>query len=228
MVAIVPAALIWAANTAMLGLSRHVYVLATNRQIPSWLGKLNRRFQTPHVAILTAAVIAFGLVATTDVDLLGGLFAFGATIAFTIAHLSIIRLRITDPDRERPFRIPFDVAIGGSRAAAAGADRRGADGARLGQRDRSTTTPRAGSAAAGWCSAWSATSIYRKGFEGTTADRAGRGAGRGAGQGRARGRVRRHPRAGLRDQARRRHRRHRGAPRRRRRRPRARRPRSSR
>ena len=55
-VAVVPAALIWVANTAMLGLSRHVYVLATNRQIPSWLGKLNRRFRTPHVAILGAAV----------------------------------------------------------------------------------------------------------------------------------------------------------------------------
>ena len=61
-VAIVPVALIWAANTAMLGLSRHVYVLATNRQIPSWLGKLNRRFQTPHVAIAIAAVFAFGLI----------------------------------------------------------------------------------------------------------------------------------------------------------------------
>ena len=46
-VAVAPAALIWAASTAMLGLSRHVYVLATNRQIPSWLGKLNRRFQHP-------------------------------------------------------------------------------------------------------------------------------------------------------------------------------------
>jgi APA family basic amino acid/polyamine antiporter len=37
-VVIVPVALIWAASTAMLGLSRHVYVLATNRQIPGWLG----------------------------------------------------------------------------------------------------------------------------------------------------------------------------------------------
>ena len=85
-VLIVPAALFWAANTAMLGLSRHVYVLATNRQIPSWLGKLNRRSQTPHVAIIAAAVIAIGLILPTDVALLGGLFAFGATIAFTIAH----------------------------------------------------------------------------------------------------------------------------------------------
>ena len=114
-VAVVPAALIWAANTAMLGLSRHVYTLATNRQIPSWLGKLNRRYQTPYVAIIVAGAFAIGLLAPTDVALLGGLFAFGATIAFTIAHASIIRMRITEPDRPRPFRIPFDVSFMGAR-----------------------------------------------------------------------------------------------------------------
>jgi APA family basic amino acid/polyamine antiporter len=114
-VAIVPVALVWAASTAMLGLSRHVYVLATNRQIPSWLGKLNRSFQTPHVAIAIAAVVAFGLVLPLDIELLGGLFAFGATIAFTIAHLSVIRLRITAPNAQRPFRIPFDITIAGHR-----------------------------------------------------------------------------------------------------------------
>jgi APA family basic amino acid/polyamine antiporter len=114
-VAVVPAALIWAANTAMLGLSRHVYTLARNRQIPSWLGKLNRRYQTPHVAIVAAAVIAIGLIAPTDVSLLGGLFAFGATIAFTIAHVSIIRMRFTEPDWPRPFRIPFDISFRGAR-----------------------------------------------------------------------------------------------------------------
>ena len=114
-VLVVPAALIWAANTAMLGLSRHVYVLATNRQIPSWLGKLNDRFRTPHVAIVLAAIAAIGLIVPADVDLLGGLFAFGATIAFTIAHLSIIRLRIDAPDAPRPFRIPFDVDLFGGR-----------------------------------------------------------------------------------------------------------------
>ena len=41
-VAIAPIVLLFAANVTMLGLSRHVYVLATNRQIPSWLGKLGR------------------------------------------------------------------------------------------------------------------------------------------------------------------------------------------
>jgi basic amino acid/polyamine antiporter, APA family len=112
-VAVAPLVLAWAASTSMLGLSRHIYVLATNRQIPSWLGKLGRRWTTPHVAILVAAVIAFGLVIPGDVLFLGGLYAFGATIAFTIAHVSLVRLRFTDPDRERPFRVPLNMRVGG-------------------------------------------------------------------------------------------------------------------
>ena len=85
----------------MLGLSRHVYVLATNRQIPSWLGKLTAR--RPPMWRSHGAAIAIALVVPADVELLGGIFAFGATLAITIAHLSIIRLRIPDPDPERPF-----------------------------------------------------------------------------------------------------------------------------
>jgi len=107
--------LFWAATTALLGVSRHIYTLAINRQIPSWLGKLNSRHATPHVAIAISGVIAIGLVAPTDVKLLAGIYAFGATLAITIAQLSIIRLRITDPDRPRPFRVPFDIPWRGAR-----------------------------------------------------------------------------------------------------------------
>jgi APA family basic amino acid/polyamine antiporter len=99
--------LIWAANTSMLGVSRHIYTLAINRQIPSWLGKLEKRNATPYVAITICGLIALGLVIPTNVKLLAGIYAFGATLAITIAHLSVIRLRIKMPDKERPFRIPF-------------------------------------------------------------------------------------------------------------------------
>jgi APA family basic amino acid/polyamine antiporter len=110
MVALVAApVLIWAANTSMLGVSRHIYTLAINRQIPSWLGKLERRKTTPYVAITISGVIALGLVIPTNVKLLASIYAFGATLAITIAHLSIIRLRIIAPDKERPFRIPLSI-----------------------------------------------------------------------------------------------------------------------
>jgi APA family basic amino acid/polyamine antiporter len=110
--------LFWATTTALLGVSRHIYTLAINRQIPSWLGKLNSRHATPHVAIAISGLIAIGLVAPTDVKLLAGIYAFGATLAITIAQLSIIRLRITEPERPRPFRVPFDLNWRGARLPA--------------------------------------------------------------------------------------------------------------
>jgi APA family basic amino acid/polyamine antiporter len=110
MVALIAApVLFWAATTSMLGVSRHIYTLAINRQIPSWLGKLERRRATPYVAITLSGVIALGLVIPTNVKLLAGIYAFGATLAITIAHLSIIRLRVKDPQRQRPFRIPLGI-----------------------------------------------------------------------------------------------------------------------
>lgn len=112
-VAIAPLILFFAANVTMLGLSRHVYVLATNRQIPSWLGKLGGARSTPHVAILIAAVFAIGLVLPGDIELLAAVFAFGATLAISIAHLSLIRLRFTEPDRDRPYAVPFGVRFRG-------------------------------------------------------------------------------------------------------------------
>ncbi|HST68818.1 MAG TPA: amino acid permease [Solirubrobacterales bacterium] len=104
--------LIWAASTSMLGVSRHIWTLAINRQIPSWLGKLDRRTATPYVAIVLSGLIAIGLVAPTDVKLLAGIYAFGATLAITIAHLSIIRLRVTQPEKRRPFRVPLGIPWG--------------------------------------------------------------------------------------------------------------------
>lgn len=106
--------LFWAASISMLGVSRHIYTLAINRQIPSWLGKLSKPHATPYVAIAISGAIAIGLVVPTSVELLASIYAFGATLAITIAHLSIIRLRIREPDRPRPFRVPWNVSWRGA------------------------------------------------------------------------------------------------------------------
>ena len=113
-VAIVAAAtLVWAANTAMLGVSRHTYALAVNRQIPSWLGQLGRRYEVPYKAIILCAIAVFGLALIGDFEMLAGIYAFGATLALTIAHLSVLKLRRTMPDAERPFRAPLNFSFGG-------------------------------------------------------------------------------------------------------------------
>jgi APA family basic amino acid/polyamine antiporter len=105
--------LLAAANSAMLGLSRLAYSLSTNRQIPSGLGRLHPQRSTPYVLIILAGLIAAGLVVPEDLDFLIGIYAFGAMLAFTIAHLSICRLRYREPDRDRPFRVPWSVRVRG-------------------------------------------------------------------------------------------------------------------
>jgi APA family basic amino acid/polyamine antiporter len=108
------ALLLVAMNGQMLGLARLAYSLATNRQIPSAVGRLHRRRGTPYVTIILAALIAFALAVPHDLDFLAGLFAFGAMLAFSIAHLSVIRLRFREPDRPSAFRVPLSVPFRGA------------------------------------------------------------------------------------------------------------------
>jgi len=108
------ALLLMAINGQMLGLARLAYSLATNRQIPSAVGRLQRRRGTPYMTIIVAALIAFALALPHDLDFLAGVFAFGAMIAFTLAHLSVIALRFSEPDRPSAFRVPLSVPIRGA------------------------------------------------------------------------------------------------------------------
>jgi basic amino acid/polyamine antiporter, APA family len=105
--------LVAAASAAMLGLSRLAYSLSTNRQIPSGLGRLHPTRSTPYVLICLAGLLAAALVVPEDLDFLTGIYAFGAMLAFTLAHLSVCRLRYTEPDRDRPYRIPLSVRVRG-------------------------------------------------------------------------------------------------------------------
>jgi APA family basic amino acid/polyamine antiporter len=116
LVAVVASAtLLWAANTGLLALSRHTFSLAVHRQIPIRIGILGKRFETPWRVLLLAGVVVFVFALFGDVETLAGLFAFGATIAMTLAHLAVIRLRIERPDAERPFEAPLSIPFGSAR-----------------------------------------------------------------------------------------------------------------
>ena len=104
-----------AAGASMLGVSRVGYSLATNRQIPSAIGRLSSRWGTPFVVIGAAALSAAALVLPADLELLVGIYAFGALLAFTIAHVSVVALRFREPTRDRAYAVPMSVPIKGAR-----------------------------------------------------------------------------------------------------------------
>src|ERR671931_433786 len=111
--AVAAVTLIAAANSAMMGLSRLAYSLSTNRQIPSAVGRLHPTRATPYIVIAIAAILAAALTATQDLELMVGIFAFGALIGLTIAHLSLVVLRYKEPAARRPYRMPGVVTVRG-------------------------------------------------------------------------------------------------------------------
>lgn len=105
--------LIIATNAGMLGASRLAYFMGQRQQLPAFFGSISKRAHVPQNAIIIFSVIAASLVLTGKVELLADLYAFGAVLAYTSAHASIIALRIKEPDLPRPFKIPLNIRIKG-------------------------------------------------------------------------------------------------------------------
>jgi APA family basic amino acid/polyamine antiporter len=103
--------LIIATNAGMLGASRLAYFMGQRQQLPSFFSNLSKKSHVPKNSILLFSAIALALVATGKVELLVDLYAFGAVLAYTLAHASIIALRIKEPDLPRPFKIPLNITI---------------------------------------------------------------------------------------------------------------------
>jgi basic amino acid/polyamine antiporter, APA family len=104
--------LLVAMNGQMLGLARLGYSLATNRQLPSAIGRLHARRGTPYMIVIVAGLIACTLALTGDVVFLAGVYAFGAMITLGLAHLSVIVLRFREAERPSAFRMPLSVQVG--------------------------------------------------------------------------------------------------------------------
>ncbi|MCW2971427.1 MAG: Basic amino acid/polyamine antiporter, family, partial [Solirubrobacterales bacterium] len=102
-----------ATNAGLIGISRLSWSLAEHRQLPSLFSRLHPTHRTPWFTIVFYSVLAGVLILPGETTLLGNLYSFGAMLSFTTAHVSVVALRIKDPDRERPYRMPWNVSIRG-------------------------------------------------------------------------------------------------------------------
>src|SRR3954449_6035136 len=102
-----------ATNAGIIGVSRLVYSMGLYRQVPDRLRQLHPKYGTPWIGILIFGGIACVTLIPGQADFLASMYAFGAMLSFSIAHLSVIRLRIKDPGRNRPYRGPGNITIRG-------------------------------------------------------------------------------------------------------------------
>ncbi|MGA8363199.1 MAG: amino acid permease, partial [Solirubrobacteraceae bacterium] len=103
-----------ATNAGLIGISRLSWSLAEHRQLPGIFAQLHPKHRTPWFTIMFFSGLAGLLILYGNTEVLGNLYSFGAMLSFTIAHAAVVALRIKDPDRERPYRMPWNVRIKGA------------------------------------------------------------------------------------------------------------------
>jgi APA family basic amino acid/polyamine antiporter len=103
-----------ATNAGLIGVSRLTYSMGQYRQMPERLRILHPRFRTPYVAIIVFGGIACLAIVPGQADFLGTIYAFGAMLSFTMAHVAVVALRIRKPDVERPWRARGNITIRGT------------------------------------------------------------------------------------------------------------------
>jgi APA family basic amino acid/polyamine antiporter len=107
-------------TTSISGAGRIAYSMGQRQMLPHTFGTLNRRTLISPAAITSAALIASALlvighfIPTEAVRFLAGLFSFGVLLAFTAAQVAVVRLRFTEPELQRPFRVPGNIRIRGA------------------------------------------------------------------------------------------------------------------
>jgi basic amino acid/polyamine antiporter, APA family len=105
--------LVAATNAGVLGVSRLTYSMGMHRQMPDSLRRLHPHFRTPYIGILVFSALACVALLPGQAEFLGLIYAFGAMLSFSMAHLAVIRLRVIEPDVPRPYRSPGRLRVRG-------------------------------------------------------------------------------------------------------------------
>lgn len=109
-------------HTIIYAKGRQIYSLSRAGYFPTALSVTHPRFKTPHIAMITGAVLAltvmmilwFSLGAETGGVIIGGtllnMAVFAAMFSYIMQSLAFIRLRQKLPDMARPYRSPLGIA----------------------------------------------------------------------------------------------------------------------
>ena len=103
-----------ATNAGMIGISRLSWSLSEHRQLPQIFSQLHSKHRTPWFTLIFFSMLASTLIIYGNTEVLGNLYSFGAMLSFTTAHAAIVKLRVSHPEQERPYKTPWGVRIKGS------------------------------------------------------------------------------------------------------------------
>jgi APA family basic amino acid/polyamine antiporter len=103
-----------ATNAGVIGASRITYAMASYRQLPEVFRRLHPKFKTPWLSLVVfAGVIPIIVLLPGQTAFLGDMYAFGAMLSFTIAHVSVIALRMHTRNDPEAFKLRPSLRVRG-------------------------------------------------------------------------------------------------------------------
>ena len=91
----------------ILAAGRSTYEFGKVGFAPKVLGRIHPKFQTPTVALVFNMMVGFIALTTGKTGEIITIACFGALSLYIISMISLIKLRRSEPNLERPFRVPL-------------------------------------------------------------------------------------------------------------------------
>jgi len=90
-----------------LGTTRILFAMSRDNFLPKSLNAIHKKFKTPHVMTWISGLIVIICGLFMDLNISAELCNFGTFTSFIIICIAVLILRKTEPNRERPFKVPF-------------------------------------------------------------------------------------------------------------------------
>ena len=90
-----------------LGTTRILFAMRRDNFLPISLNKIHKKFQTPHILTWISGLIVIVCALFMDLNISAELCNFGTFTSFIIICIAVLILRKTEPNRPRPFKVPF-------------------------------------------------------------------------------------------------------------------------
>jgi len=90
-----------------LGQPRIFFAMARDGLLPPAFARVHPRFQTPHITTIVTGLVVAVTASFTSLEAMVDLTNIGTLFAFILVCIGIVILRVKDPDRPRPFRVPL-------------------------------------------------------------------------------------------------------------------------
>jgi APA family basic amino acid/polyamine antiporter len=94
------------------GQPRIFFAMARDGLLPRWAAKVSAKHRVPHVTTIITGIFVALWALIGDANETYDLTNIGTLFAFVLVCIGVIVLRYTDPDRPRPFRVPFVWVVG--------------------------------------------------------------------------------------------------------------------